>query len=52
MMFDANALFIPQQDDTDEAATTLAALACIDGFTERFARAISTAWTRTCTSST
>ncbi|MFM0670553.1 hypothetical protein [Paraburkholderia sediminicola] len=33
---DANALFIPQQDDIDEAAMTLAALACIDGFTACF----------------
>ncbi|CAB3797286.1 hypothetical protein LMG28614_04539 [Paraburkholderia ultramafica] len=36
-MSDANALFIPQQDDIDEPAMTRAALACIDGFTAALA---------------
>jgi hypothetical protein len=35
-MSNTNALFIPQQDDIDEAAMTRAALACIDGFTACF----------------
>jgi hypothetical protein len=35
-MADTNALFIPQQDGIDETAMTLAALACIDGFTACF----------------